>query len=578
MTDKLQILQEIANRGEMNKLRADQRIIFNELVDRGDVVVPPQHQPFHQRLKGSGEALLTFATGAPAQVVGGVEGVASLVYNLVTGNENALDKAVETINNRTMSLTRTPKTPEGQAALEMMAAPFEYFTQVTEGAGEAVLDATGSPTAATATQVGLEFLPSLWGLRNTPRNLIQRQRDIKNIKDDAGNLRIDLEGDADAVGKDVVEAAVRYTEGRTQAATELGQLQSAVRNAAEIRQKNVSNMYQTARETGDTVSVGASQMGRLKSSVDDAIKDYDLGDMSTKVTNRLKELDAFASLPQNYSVKLNSLAQWRKRINKNMSSEPSEAAVMSIMKGQLDNFLDDAFDTDMLRGSPEGVKAWKNANNAFAKYKQDFSDIKVIDNMVKLEATPESVKNWVFGASAVGGKKEAGAVVAKLNEILGKNSKAMEALRAEAVFDVLQPLLRESPNLVSFVNKYDTFIKNNPTLIKELFGDGNATDLRKFRSFAAASARNRPTLDPLDIDALAARLTVGHDIAKSAAKVSLLGRAFRALRKGISHSQQRKIMSDVLGYDPEKSLISLKGSLGMAGVQAVDQATQQPSQ
>lgn len=578
--DKIAAFQEIANRGQQNVLGGTNKAVFDELVSRGAVVVPPQHSPLIDRLKrnvaGSAEAALTFATAAPAQVVGGLEGLATLVYNTVKGEEDALDKAVTAINDRALALTNTPESPEGQAILELVSKPFEYFDQITQGAGNIALQATDSPAAATAVKTGLDFLPGLIGIRNTPAKLRQRYKDVKTMKQEAGDFNINLNDSPTAMAASTIKAAERISEGRAQAAQDMATVQSAVKNAKQARMAVVNSLYDEAREVGDTASIGAERMGLFKKQIDESLKDFDTADMSTKLRNRLKEVNLMASMPSNYSVKLNSLANFRKRLNKNKSNDPAEATAIGVVKGQLDSFLEDSFNADMIKGNPQAVDAWKKATAASRKLKEDFSDNRVIKKLAEQEATPEQIKSWVLGASSVGAKKEAGAIVTKLNEILGKESPAMNGLRNEVVFDIMEPLLREAPSPSGFISKHDNFVRNNPTVMKELFGDsvGELTELRKF---AAAALNNKGKLNDIDFDATAARLVWGNSLAKNAAQLSLLTRLLKGVRGSLPFSDRKAVIADFLGYNPRKGMIPLGGPAATAGIEGL-QDLQQPTQ
>ena len=80
----------------------------------------------------------------------------------------------------------------------------------------------------------------------------------------------------------------------------------------------------------------------------------------------------------------------------------------SAVKRSFDGWLDDAIDNTLFSGSPEGLEKLKEARNLRAEYGRlyqgDDSVGRTIDKMVKREATPAEVSNWLYGATQVGGR------------------------------------------------------------------------------------------------------------------------------------------------------------------------------
>ena len=577
MTDKLQVMQEIANRNKQSSLEGTNKAVFDELVRRGEIKVPPQFSPLKDRLKGSAEAMLTFATGMPAQAIGGVAGLGDLAYNLVTGNENALDEAVQTMSDVSSALIRRPKSEEGQQVLEMLSKPFEMFGEATQAAGNKVLQETGSPGAATAVQVGLEYLPGAFGLRKVPKQVKERKTDLRALREATKETGVDLKANSPRQQGQIINAAENILQSQTKEGGDLLKVQQAVKRAAANRKKATSYLYDQATARGNNASLGVSRVGALSNIIKDTLKDYDIADMP-KLKKRLDELDKFASLPTNFSVKVNALANWRKRINKNSSTDPAEASAMGIMKGQLDEYMNDMIESDLISGDPAAVSAWRNANQAFTKYKEDFNENKVIKKLTEQGTTPEQVKSLIIGQSALNAKKEAGLVVRKLNDVLGKDSAPMDSLRSEVVFDVVEPLLKDTPNFKAFTSGYDKFVKNNKTLISELFGEEGVKDLGRLRSLTAAVSRNPSSKFVVDVESTVSRLIAGNALSRNAAKMSLITKGLKSIKGSMKQSRQRKLMADVLGYDPKKSLIPTTPLTVQSGVQTTRQLNEEAQQ
>ncbi len=536
------------------------------------LMTPPVERPgIGKRLLGSAEAATTLATGFPAQVAGGLGGIYELVSGAVSGRKNNFDSAANRVNRIAEQMTYQPKTESGQDILGMVSAPFQKLEEVTRGAGNIALEQTGSPAVATAVKTGLEYAPALaFGAR--PRTMGQRREDISRTQQEMRGAGVNLGDSMESQRAQMGEIAARSTQGQQIRAQEMSKVQQAVQTAEQIAEQNVDRLYTEARQFNTSVPVRAlaALPATTRAALKDYIKDIDLMPIARK---RLEELDQLGGIPQNYAVRLEEIEGFRRRVNKMRpaSTDISQQAVLGIIKGQIDNALDGAFNSAMIKGDPAGIQAWREARTAFRDYKKTFEEQKVINQLATQQATPEEVRNWIFGASAVGAKKEAGRVIGSLKGILGEDSPAFGALRQEALFDVMEPLLRETPDYAGYVQNYDQFVRSSPSVAKELFPQ-SIEELGRLRSYANAANKVSPQRMSLDINQSVARAFFGHDIAKSAMKVSLAGQALGLLRRAAGKSEQQRVISEMLGYDTSKGLIPLSPVVAASGAQtAIDQ-------
>lgn len=105
------------------------------------------------------QALLALGTGAAAEPVAGVAGL----YGLLTGG---LDKGARNVHATREALTYQPTRPEGLNELGEALRPIvEPVERAKSYLGDGVLDATGSPAAATAAYMAPEVLATLVGAR-----------------------------------------------------------------------------------------------------------------------------------------------------------------------------------------------------------------------------------------------------------------------------------------------------------------------------------------------------------------------------------------------------------------------------
>lgn len=106
-------------------------------------------------LAGYGEAAASMGSAILGSIPAGLAGLAELARG------NGMDEAVKTIEAVQEWLTVLPKTEEGQRALQQLGSLMEKLSVPSEKVGNAVMDATGSPTLATGAEIVLDPLNML---------------------------------------------------------------------------------------------------------------------------------------------------------------------------------------------------------------------------------------------------------------------------------------------------------------------------------------------------------------------------------------------------------------------------------
>lgn len=338
-------------------------------------------------------------------------------------------------------------------------------------------------------------------------------------------------------------------------------LQSALRGERETARQYASGLYDQAR--GMEARVAIPQVAELSRSARAALADFDVAAMPG-IARRLSELDELSGTPYATQAKLQAMERWRARISTMSPKDGSpEQAASGILKRHYDDWLNRQFNDDMISGRPEAVQAWREAKSAWSDYKSTFDANKVIRELAtKPELTQEQMRGWIFNASSLGAKREAGAVVARLNGILGPDSPQMQGLRSEVLTDIAEPLFLPTPNIAKFVANYDKFIANNPTLRRELFPQGMAEfdDLVKFargisqRPGAVATPAHAEGVWDKAFKAIT-RYTVGHGIAQGGVRVKAATGLVDRLRQATAGSAARKaILREYLGADPTQPM------------------------
>lgn len=544
--------------------------------DEGVPIVEPPSNTATQMSRvgaGVGEMILSLGTGAVAQPLAGLEGIGQLIYSTVRGDDNPLQAASDRVERVSEALTYQPKTAGGRFVAESVGKPLQKIGEMGERAGTAAMEATGDPGMGAAVQTGVESAPMLLGVRRPRVSPGQRRRDVREIESQAEELDFDLGASGARQREQVTAAGERMTGGRQSRAEPFPEIQASVQQARQATKETVDQLYDEARAS--RAGVPAKSIQEFSPVAQRSLQTFDVETMPI-VKRRLSELDEVNALPPNSAVKLEALDKWRQRLNKNRpaATDTSQAAALNVLKGQFDNFIEAQFNADMISGSPLAVSKWKDARGAFRQYKQQFDENRVISQLARKEATPEEMRNWVFGASTTGAKKQAADTVKRLKEIIGEDSPQIAALRQDALIDVMEPLFREQPNLKQFANNYDRLIRTNKSLANELFPESQQKALKSLRNFAQAAQKRSPDAVMRDLNRIGAVALFGHGIAKAGLKVRLAQNAFGFLRRAGDKSARRQIMGDILGYDPYASLIPKSPALIGSAVQTGQKISQ----
>jgi hypothetical protein len=249
-------------------------------------------------------------------------------------------------------------------------------------------------------------------------------------------------------------------------------------------------------------------------------------------------------------VELNDLQLIRKRINRRRSADPEQNGALTLMKRQLDEFLDTQFHADAIRGDATGIARWADARSAHIDFKKNFKEDRFIRKMVEADSTPEQYRRWLVGASAMAARPEVASTVRRLKGILGETSPQMDAIRMDLLHDVARPIFEGKggkPNFKGFVANYDKVITRNPSLVRELGLDGG--ELKALRDFALAADKVQQTR-PFGIDpsTFVARYFFGHKIARAAVRVTFIRGIIDHMFK-VGETGRRALLAEAIG-DP----------------------------
>ena len=520
-----------------------------------------------------GEALLS---GAGRSITGGAREVYNSIRNIATGTDEELDAKVARLDDM-MENAYYPESELGKQYFDAVTTEMqEQVVDPIKLGGRDILERTGSPAAAAAFETALSGMPlkagSLKptihsakraagmkpgplehsGLTTTSPTVMQRRGDIRGAKDEARSVGVDLHAPRDTQALQLKEYAETAQGGLTKGASLPGMVQT-VKHAKDVGKRYVRKMYSRFRDEDAQVYVHDGGGVELRGMMDEAPEGYPVSDMP-----RVKTLlNDFNKLMDEHDavLPLNQLENWRKKMVK--PAPDAQGAALGVMKGLYDEWLEARFNMAFIDGSPDVMKKLKHARSSHARYRKMFRDDKVIRDMTDLEATPETLRKWVFGAGKAGFQTEAASVVQKLKKIRGVDSEAMRALQVDGLLHIFDPLFEtKGPNVGAFLERYRNIKNNNPSIFKELF---TAEQIKKMQHVAKSIHNVEEVLNPKDVGRVVGVFVAGHELAKRALYVGGVTKAWNAITQRAIYgakSRNRKLMIEMLGYDPYKPIFA----------------------
>lgn len=407
------------------------------------------------------------------------------------------------------------------------------------------------------------------GLASLLQRFTQPAREASGL---ARMLGIDLKASPGRQVEQVSAAAQRLMPPEKGAA--MPPLRDALRVEREATRQQASALFDAAK--GASARVRMSEVQALSQQARKALADFDVA-MMPGIARRLDELEELSRTPNAREAQLKAAEQWRRRISLMSPKDGSpEQAAATVLKRQYDDWITSQFNNDMIVGDKAAVEAWRAARSAWSDFKGAFDANKTIRELAtKPDLTQEQMRGWLFNANSVGAKRESGAVVARLNQILGPDSPQMEGLRSEVLIDIVEPLTRRTPNMGAFLDQYDKFIGNNPTLKRELFphGMGDMDEIVKFargivqRPGATVAPKHAEGMVEKVLNGLT-RYVFGHGIARGGVRVKAATGIAESLRQATVGAGARKnILREYLGTSPTQPIFPRgAGGVSAAGL------------
>lgn len=327
------------------------------------------------KLKALYEVPATVATSAVAPFLGAGKGI---IQNIKQGTNERVDRP-----ELAQEFVYQPKSPVSQDILESMGKTFD--------AAKIPAYVPGAGQLATATKQATQFAPLPSYAQATTQKLGQALRKEPTVEPTTGEIK-------STVGQRYKEAFTPEPKPNYATAEQLEQVSQ--------------NLFTKAKQSG--VELNANDFGNYMKGIQKDLRSegYDPRTMP-KVAVALEEMQK-----TELSKDLDELKTLRKFIvNAQKSSDLEEKRVGTILKDRFDDYVATIPESSVTSGSKEGLKAWKEARDAYAK----LSKAEIFDDMIEIAKLEK------------GKYSQAGIEQSLYNQLknLAKNDKRMRMFTAE---------------------------------------------------------------------------------------------------------------------------------------------------
>ena len=421
-----------------------------------------------------------------------------------------------------------------QVAPEMSAASLgvkDFSEEVTDG--DPLAAAMVEATIWASVDIAAAAVPGAKYLINNSKIIKMR----KQVIAEANRLGIDIHLDHFA---DDVAAAAKMV-GSESAGEAAMEYVTALRNAEYRAKLKKNSLYAAAIDEKLFVSTSpVRKMGAELARELDGPFDLD-GPKMLEVRRTLDDMHSYKlgfGSGQGLAVHFNKFETLRKRINGRIRTSRTvelgkQKAALIKIRSRIDDFMTSEFNKaaiengkvisngGALSGDAEGFLTYLSARKAAHEHAW-FKENKVIADLISKDASVDQVAQWLIGASAIS-KRGAASVVNQMKRVLGEDSPAIEAVRADFIYQITEPLLQAEPNLKQFANNFDKVLRKNKPMVDALgLQESDVAALAAFAETAHQLPPGGKFYTPRELIQTVSRLTVGHGVAKGAARVQFM--------------------------------------------------------
>lgn len=361
-------------------------------------------------------------------------------------------------------------------------------------------------------------------------------------------------------------------------------IKDGLEQAAEIHQGKTRALYAQADDLDGTLA--APKTRALKTSTESVVDHYNVYDSADNLITGMSAVDKRladfrATFRKNAQIKISDIEGYRQRLLRDArrTTNEQEGSALHYMRKQLDDWEMNEFTNVVRAGSRETFEAYLKARDSSRSYVAKFTEDKVIDNLLnKQNVTVRELRDTVFGASK-NGLPHGAKVVERLNSIFGPESRQMNALRQDFLYDVVDPLINEENITVGmrkFVDNYEAATTKQWELVDALApfsksGIDQAYHVSKaMLKLGISDSTLMSRIDPVK---MVVRIVSGNKLAQGTAKMGLYEALVRTVINTVKPNR-RRLWEQLFGYDPNAPF--RKTNIAARGVVAAEEG-QQPN-
>jgi len=282
----------------------------------------------------------------------------------------------------------------------------------------------------------------------------------------------------------------------------------SIKDSRSAMNSKVSDAYRKAGKSGMAVLDTRLIRNSLGESIKDIEEKFVLADSpnARKLINQFRRFTKDDKTPSNIirpiifdGVGLTTLTdivqleKWRSRVTTaaNNTNNRQEAAFLSAVRTQYDNFVDDVLDNALVQGDEQTLRLYKSARNLRKDFGKRFESDKIVSKILTEDTlTPENVTNMIIGAGSVRGKETTARVVDSLYKAAGKNKPEVQEQLKSALLDRVftrsasKQLGSNEQELLSFAKldkEINLLLNKNSSLANKVFEKGEVKALQDVR-------------------------------------------------------------------------------------------------
>lgn len=245
---------------------------------------------------------------------------------------------------------------------------------------------------------------------------------------------------------------------------------------------------------------------RLRQSAAAAVADYPMSDATPTANRLLREITQFGRDAEGNPVPLDLVdADRLRRMFSNANpTAPEDRRAIGLLRGAYDEWLETLADRGLAEGDPESVELLQKAvglSRERAGLVRPRGASRPIQNrlqrLVDDDLSGQQVANWLYGEGQLSGAKESRQTIQAVQNLLGDNQPAREAIRQGALIRLFTGATEDAGGYLKIANRInEALVGNGREISGYLFSEAERDQLRRFGDSLRRLAEQRHPQNP----------------------------------------------------------------------------------